>query len=115
MSYEYNYLGEEEENKGHQCPKIDLHLNSPILSGLNILFIDALKLHPRVEYNPEVSTDKLSYVRIPSVASKSAQTLLSLVGNKDKLMSKLEDNIYPVMSHIFTYTYTKTPDVNLGS
>lgn len=109
MSYEYNYLGEEEENKGHQCPKIDLHLNSPILSGLNILFIDALKLHPRVEYNPEISTNKLSYVRIPSVASKSAQTLLSLVGNKDKLMSKLEDNIYPVMSHIFTYTYTKTP------
>lgn len=92
--------------RSQNCPRIDLHLNSPILSVMNTLFIDAVKLYPKTSYDPGMSTTDVSYVRLPSAVSKPVGSLLSICGGKNKFLDKLNNNIYEFVHHVFAYTYT---------
>lgn len=102
----YGFDLNEDRIKSQQCPRVDLHLNSPILEVMNILFIDSIKLYPKTSYDPKISSTRVSYVRLPSAVSKPVATLLSLCGGKENLLDKMTPDIFKFVHHVFTYTYT---------
>lgn len=100
---------DDEGFSSEQCPKLDLHLNSPITRGLITLFVDAINLHPSVKYNASVSTTEIAYVELPPVVTRTAQQLISLIGNKSRVQQLMSLDSYEVVQDVFSYTYNPVP------
>lgn len=96
------------------CPigttvKLDKHLNSPIRDAFDILFLDAIKLHPGEQYNPIVSTKEISYVTLPLSAVEPARNLILILETKENALLLVDRNPFPVVHDILGTLHNDTP------
>lgn len=104
MSYDDTYPDEGARIKT-SIPKLEMHLNSPIRDSLRILFLDALKMYPSRKYDEKLSTEAISYVKLPSAAYYPAKSLIQQFSSKEKLLEKLNPSIYSILGELLSYSY----------